>query len=126
MDKKSKLIYWISTCWLALGMLSTGVVQILNLPEEVQKMALLGFPAYFIRLIGVWKIAGVLTILLPKFVLLKEWAYAGFFFTMTGALVAHFVCADPAKEFFGPTLLLILTILSWYYRPADRKIKSIN
>lgn len=126
MDKKAKIIYWITTCWLALGMLSTGMVQILNLPEEVQKMALLGFPAYFIRLIGVWKIAGVLTILLPKLVLLKEWAYAGFFFTMTGAIVAHCVNADPAKEYFGPTLLLILTVLSWYYRPAERKIKSIN
>ncbi len=89
-------------------------------------MALLGFPAYFIRLIGAWKIAGVLTILLPKLVLLKEWAYAGFFFTMTGAIVAHSVSADPAKEFFGPTLLLILTVLSWYYRLAERKIKSLN
>lgn len=126
MDKKAKIIYWITTCWLALGMLSTGMVQLLNIPEEVQKMALLGFPAYFIRLIGVWKIAGVLAILLPKLVLLKEWAYAGFFFTMTGAIVAHSVSAAPAKEFFGPTLLLILTVLSWYYRPAERKIKSIN
>ncbi|MBL0048179.1 MAG: DoxX family protein [Bacteroidetes bacterium] len=123
MDKKANLIYWITTCWSALGMLSTGIVQVLNLPEEVQKMALLGFPAYFIRLIGIWKIAGVIVILLPKLVLIKEWAYAGFFFTMTGALVAHFVNGDAAKEFFGPSLLLVLTMLSWYFRPADRKIK---
>jgi len=55
---------------------------------------------------------------------LKEWAYAGFFFAMSGALFSHFAAGDTAKDFFGPSLLLVLTIISWYFRPAERKVTS--
>jgi uncharacterized membrane protein YphA (DoxX/SURF4 family) len=121
MTKTNKIIYWIATLWLALGMLSTGIVQILKLKEEADMMAHLGYPLYFLTILGVWKILGVIAILIPKFPLLKEWAYAGFFFAMSGAIFSHFASGDGAKEYFGPTLLLVLTIISWYYRPADRK-----
>jgi uncharacterized membrane protein YphA (DoxX/SURF4 family) len=122
MTKRNKIIYWIATIWLALGMISTGIVQLLKVNEEVDKMTQLGYPAYILTILGVWKILGVVAVLLPKFPLLKEWAYAGFFFPMSGAVFSHFVAGDEAKEFFGPTLLLILTIVSWYFRPEDRKI----
>ncbi len=72
------------------------------------------------------KILGVVTVLIPKFPLLKEWAYAGFFFAMSGAVISHLASGDGAKEFFGPTLLLILTMVSWYFRPADRIIISLT
>ncbi|KFF10063.1 DoxX family protein [Flavobacterium hydatis] len=121
MTKTNKIIYWIATLWQALGMLSTGIVQILKLKEEADMMAHLGYPLYFLTILGVWKILGVIAILIPKFPLLKEWAYAGFFFAMSGAIFSHFASGDGAKEYFGPTLLLVLTIISWYYRPADRK-----
>lgn len=126
MTKRNKIIYWVATVWLSLGMVSTGIVQIIQLPEEVEKMALLGYPAYFISLLGVWKILGVIAILIPKFPLLKEWAYAGFFFTVTGAAYSHIFKSDPAVELVGPLLLLVLIILSWYFRPSDRKIASIH
>lgn len=87
-------------------------------------MTHLGYPLYFLTIIGVWKMLGVAAVLLPKFPLVKEWAYAGFFFTMSGAVVSHAVAGDGAKEFFGPVLLLILTVVSWYFRAADRKITS--
>lgn len=116
MEKRKKLIYWIATIWLALGMLSTGIVQLLQLEEELKKTVdILGYPAYFLTLIGVWKILGVLVILLPKQPVLKEWAYAGFFFVMSGAIVSHLVVKDPAIELFGPALLLVLTVVSRYY-----------
>jgi uncharacterized membrane protein YphA (DoxX/SURF4 family) len=121
MTKTNKIIYWIATLWLALGMLSTGIVQILKIKEEADMMAHLGYPLYFLTILGVWKILGVIAILIPKFPLLKEWAYAGFLFAMSGAVFSHFASGDGAKEYFGPTLLLVLTIISWYYRPADRK-----
>jgi hypothetical protein len=91
-------------------------------------MTNLGYPLYFLTLLGVWKILGVAAILAPKFPLLKEWAYAGFFFTMSGAVCSHLVIGDGMQELFGPVLLLILTALSWYFRPADRKfvIHSIS
>jgi len=122
MKRRNKIIYWIATCWLGLGMLSTGIVQLIQLPEETRMMARLGYPKYFLTILGVWKILGVLAILVPKFRLLKEWAYAGFFFAMSGAIISHLAVGDAAVELFGPVLLLLLTVTSWYFRPADRKI----
>lgn len=122
MTKTAKITYWISTIWLALGMLSSGIVQLIKLPEEMDMIIRLGYPLYFLTLLGIWKMLGVVTILIPKFPLVKEWAYAGFFFTMTGAIYSHLAVGDEAKEFFGPVLLFVLTVISWYFRPADRKI----
>ena len=126
MSKRNKIIYWIATLWLALGMLSTGIVQLIKMEKEVDMMTHLGYPIYFLTIIGVWKILGVVAILVPKFPVLKEWAYAGFFFLMSGAIVSHLVMGDAAKEIFGPMLLLVLTLTSWYFRPADKKITSVN
>lgn len=123
MTKRNKIIYWIATIWLALGMVSTGIVQLIKLKEEVDKTSLyLGYPVYFLTIIGIWKLLGSIAVLLPKLGLLKEWAYAGFFFVMTGAIFSHFAVGDSTMEYFGPTLLLILTFLSWYFRPADRRV----
>ncbi len=122
MTKRNKIIYWVATIWLALGMLSTGIVQLIKMEEEVAMMVHLGYPLYFLTLLGVWKILGVAAILMPRFPLLKEWAYAGFFFAMSGAVFSHLVRGDSAKDFFGPVLLLLLTAVSWYFRPADRKV----
>jgi len=122
MNRRNKIIYWIATLWLALGMTSTGIVQLLRAGQEVDKMTQLGYPVYFLTLIGVWKILGVLAVLIPKFPLLKEWAYAGFFFNMSGALFSHIASGSPLSDLFGPSLLLLLTVISWQFRPADRKV----
>lgn len=122
MQKRDKIIYWIATIWLSLGMVSTGIVQIVRMEEEVQKMDALGYPAYFLTIIGTWKLLGVTAILVPKLPLVKEWAYAGFLFLMTGAIFTHLAIGDEAVTYFGPTLLLLLTIVSWYFRPKDRKL----
>lgn len=121
MSKTSKIIYWISTAWLALGMLSTGIVQLLKVKTEVDLITNLGYPVYFLTLLGIWKILGVITVLVPKFPLLKEWAYAGFFFSMSGAIFSHLVSGRPT-EIFPSLLLLVLTVISWYFRPAERKL----
>ena len=126
MTKRNKIIYWVATIWLALGMVSTGIVQLLKIKEEVDMMTHLGYPLYFLTILGTWKMLGVVAVLIPKFPLLKEWAYAGFFFAMSGAIFSHVASGDGAKEFFGPTLLLILTVVSWYFRPADRKMISTS
>ncbi len=122
MSKRNKIIYWIATIWLSLGMLSTGIVQLLQMKEETDMMDRLGYPTYFLTIIGTWKILGVVAVLMPKLPLLKEWAYAGFFFAMSGAVFSHLACGDGIKEFFGPVLLLVLTISSWYFRPESRKL----
>lgn len=127
-SKLNKVIYWISTLWLASGMLSTGIIQLLKMkaegavsPPGVEGMTHLGYPIYFLTIIGIWKILGVVALLIPRSPLLKEWAYAGFFFTMTGAIFSHIAVGDPAKELIPSSLLLILTVVSWYLRPADKK-----
>lgn len=126
MTKRNKIIYWIATVWLALGMTSTGIVQLMKMKEETVMIAHLGYPLYFLTLLGIWKILGVIAILTPKFPLLKEWAYAGFFFAMSGAVFSHLAAGDAAKDLFGPVLLIVLTAVSWYFRPADRKIIFAN
>jgi uncharacterized membrane protein YphA (DoxX/SURF4 family) len=123
MRKRNKIIYWITTLWLSLGMLSTGIVQLLQLKKETEFIIALGYPGYFLTILGIWKILGVVAVLIPKFPLLKEWAYAGFFFVSSGALFSHIAVGNAAfADWFPGVLLLALTILSWYYRPADRKL----
>jgi hypothetical protein len=123
MTKRNKYIYWVATLWLALGMVSTAIVQLLHMKGEVEKTSLnLGYPLYMLTIMGVWKLMGVLAVLLPKLPLLKEWAYAGFFFIMTGAIISHLAFGEGAREIFGPALLLMLTVISWNFRPADRKL----
>ena len=126
MKKKNKIIYWIATLWLSLGMTATGLVQISKGKGEGVFGANLNYPAYFLMILGVWKILGVIAILLPKFPLQKEWAYAGFFFIMTGALFSHIAMGSPVVELFPALLLLVLTIISYYYRPADRRLVSVK
>jgi DoxX-like family len=133
MTKRNKIIYWITTIWLALGMLATGILQLSKAkaegaiaPPGVDGIGHLGYPVYLLTIIGVWKILGVIALLAPKFPLLKEWAYAGFFFIMSGAVFSHIAVGDATVELIPSLLLLTLTVLSWYFRPLSRKIISLN
>ena len=103
-------------------MLGSGIAQILHLNDMNELINHVGYPPYFMYIIGVWKILGVIAILIPNFKLLKEWAYAGFFFLMTGALVSHIFMGDGGSAIFGPLFQTIFVILSWYFRPPNRKI----
>jgi uncharacterized membrane protein YphA (DoxX/SURF4 family) len=125
MTKRNKIIYWVSTIWLSLGMLSSGVVQLLKVKEETDFIINLGYPVYFLTLLGIWKILGVVTLLVPRFPLPKEWAYAGFFFAMSGAAFSHIASGNSIGEAAPSLFLIVLTILSWYFRPADRKLISV-
>lgn len=129
MKKRDKIIYWVSTIWLALGMLSVGAGQVFKMQGGqggVEMITHLGYPVYFLVIIGIWKILGVIAVLIPGLALLKEWAYAGFFFVMSGAAFSHVASGDPVASILPSLLLLVLTGVSWYFRPADRKIVSAN
>lgn len=121
-SKRNKIIYWISTVWLAFGMTVTAIFQIIKHDDSVLMMTNLGYPMYFLTIIGVWKILGAVAVLIPKMPLLKEWAYAGFIFLLSGAVISHIAVGDNLSVYFGPTLLLVLTAVSWYFRPDSRKI----
>ena len=126
MAKRNKFIYWISTTLLAIGMLGSALEQILHTKEMVDIIVPLGYPLYFMYIIGTWKILGVITILMPGFKLAKEWAYAGFFFLMTGAFLSHLASGDHSvKGLIGPFMQTVFIVLSWYFRPANRKIIAV-
>lgn len=129
MKKRNKIIYWIATIWLSLGMVSTGIVQLLKLQQGqggTEMITHLGYPPYIVTILGAAKIAGVIVVLMPKLPLLKEWAYAGFCFIMAGAFFSHLATNDAITEIFPSLLLLVLTIVSWYFRPAGRKLIPVT
>jgi hypothetical protein len=126
MSKRNKIIYWITTGWLALGMISTGIVQTLRMKDETAFIEKLGYPSYLIPMLGVCKILAIVVILIPKFPLLKEWSYAGLFFMMCGATFSHVAIGNPVTDILPCLLLIILTLLSWYFRPANRKIALVK
>lgn len=133
MSKVHRIVYWISTLWLSLGMVSTGMVQLLKVkaegaiaPPGVDGIIHLGYPVYFLTILGVSKILGVVVLLIPKFALIKEWAYAGFFFMMTGAVFSHVASGDRAVDLLPSLLLLALIVISWYFRPSSRRLVALN
>lgn len=123
MKNLKKIIFWTATALLSFGMLGSGISQLLQLEDMQKLVSHVGYPMYFMYIIGVWKVLGVVVILIPKFPLLKEWAYAGFFFLMTGALASHLFMGDTGSAIFGPLFQTVFVILSWHYRPASRRIK---
>ncbi|WP_338875338.1 DoxX family protein [Spirosoma sp. SC4-14] len=129
MTKRNRIIYWVATLWLALGMLSTGVAQLVNAKEGqggVDMITHEGYPVYLLPLLGICKILGVVAVLIPGFRLVKEWAYAGFFFIMSGAIFSHIASGDSISSILPALLLLVLTMVSWYFRPESRKHSFVN
>jgi uncharacterized membrane protein YphA (DoxX/SURF4 family) len=129
MKKRNNIIYWIATIWLAAGMFGSGIQQLLGFemagsvsPPGTEGIIKLGYPVYLLTLLGVWKMLGIIALLVPKFPLIKEWAYAGFFFLTTGAIFSHIASGHGFGEIFPGLLLLVLTIVSWYFRPEKFKV----
>ena len=126
MENKNLNWYWIITGILSFCIFSGGLAQAMQVKGVVQGFKPLGYPTYFISIIGVWKVLGIIAILIPNFKLLKEWAYAGIFFAMSGAVISHIASNDIHVQIIAPIVLAIFTLLSWYLRPDDRKIISVN
>ena len=126
MEKRKLVWYWIITIILSFCIFSGGLAQAMQVKGVVEGFKPLGYPTYFISIIGVWKVLGIIAILMPGFPLLKEWAYAGLFFAMTGAVISHIASDDVKVQIIAPFLLAVFTVVSWYLRPADRKIISVR
>src|SRR5260370_31211571 len=107
-------------------MLATGTLQLFKAkaegavaPPGVYGITHLGYPIYLLTILGIWKTLGVVALLIPKFPLLKEWAYAGFFFAMSGAVFSHIASGDSVTAIFPAEFLLILIAVSRYFTPAE-------
>lgn len=116
--------YWLTTALLAAACILGGAVDVLHPPAAVAFLAHLGYPAYFAPMIGAWKILGGLAVLAPRFPRLKEWAYAGIFFDLTGAAISHAVVGDPATNVLVPVVLVAIGFASWSLRPPSRKLDA--
>src|SRR5438105_4575066 len=103
-------------------MLSGGLTELAQLQGNIEGMQALGYPLYMMAILGTWKVLGSITLLAPRFPRLKEWAYAGMFFNMTGAAVSHLVVADEAWHVYYTASLAIVVLVSWALRPESRTL----
>jgi len=119
------VVYWIMTILVAFPM-SGGVTQIWRYWENPHGvLPELGYPMYFFGILGVWKTLGAIAILVPRFPRLKEWAYAGIFFDLTGAAASCAAVGGYGAYGFhiiAPLLIAGFAVASWALRPESRKI----
>ena len=121
-QKSKRIAYWAVTGFLCFGMTLGGSGQLYRASFNVDGIVHLGFPVYVLTIIGLWKILAVIAILLPKNLLLKEWAYAGLFFLLSGGVVSHFASGDGILAALPVFMFMCLTAISWYLRPANRRL----
>jgi hypothetical protein len=121
--KARSIAYWVTTVLFALAMGASGIADLVHAPPLVEGFGHLGYPVYLLTLLGVWKMLGIVAMLAPGFPRLKEWAYAGFFFELTGAVFSHVAASDP--NFAPPIALALLGLASWALRPSNRMLGTL-
>jgi DoxX-like family len=119
--------YWVVTVLIALETLVGGVTDLIHGrsilvagPPVADVVTHLGYPLYFLGIIGVWKVLGGITLLVPGYPRLKEWAYAGICFELSGAAASWLACEHNIGEAVAPMLLALLALGSWALRPQHR------
>jgi hypothetical protein len=122
--KPTVVAYWVTTGLIAAAFLAAGAAELASAPGAVAATRALGYPAYFLTILGVWKVLSAPALLAPRLPRLKEWAYAGIFFDLTGAAASHVFSRDPPGKIATPLVLLIIAAASWALRPPTRSWKS--
>ncbi|MGH7329650.1 MAG: DoxX family protein, partial [Polyangiaceae bacterium] len=117
-----KIGFWVATGLGTAILTFGGLNEITHAQRIVDTMAHLGYPAWLPSLLGTWKLLAVVAILAPGLPRLKEWAYAGVFFDVTGAIMSHTVAGDGPAHLAPPFVVLVLLMTSWALRPKDRKL----
>lgn len=122
--------YWTTTILIALETLAGGITDLAHGrtmlwsgPPVIDVITQLGYPVYLLTILGIWKLLGGITLLVPRFPRLKEWAYAGIFFELTGAAASH-AARGNWREIIAPLILVALTITSWILRPSNRALQN--
>lgn len=121
--KARSIGYWVTTVLFALAIGASGIADLVHAPPIVEGFGHLGYPEYLMTLLGIWKVLGVAAILAPSLPRLKEWAYAGFFFELSGAAFSHLASHDPNVA--PPVVLAILAMTSWLLRPEARVLGTL-
>ena len=121
-DKLKRIGYFSATGLTALAFLAGGLSDLARAPAVVAGMSHLGYPGYFASILGAWKVLGALAIAAPRFPRLKEWAYAGIVFDLTGAALSHASVGDGVGKIATPLVLLAFAAASWALRPEKRRL----
>jgi hypothetical protein len=116
------IAYWVTTVLVAVEALAGGLMDVLQLRYVSETMEHLGYPAYFTTVLGVWKLLAVVPLLAPGMPRVKEWAYAGMFFDLTGAVASHLAVGDGLPAVVAPTIHTGLVVASWVLRPPTRRL----
>jgi len=122
MTAMTKVAYWVCTALVVFFIGSGGLAYAMQVPDVVQGVVALGFPVYFIVLLGVWKVLGSIAIVVPGLLLLKEWAYAGIMFDLTGAASASIATGGERGHAAAPLSLAVLVGASWARPPQSRRL----
>lgn len=118
--------YWIATTVAAIAFAVPGALNLIHAPHIVRDMIHLGYPSYFPTILGTWKLLGAVAILLPRQPRLKEWAYAGMIFDLTGAAASRAVTGDPTTTVLVPLVITAVVGMSWALRPPDRRLAPVR
>jgi uncharacterized membrane protein YphA (DoxX/SURF4 family) len=122
--KLKSMSYWVVTAMVAFFIGSGGAAELMRVPGTVEGLVHLGYPVYFATIIGFWKVLGAIAILAPGFPRLKEWAYAGIFFNMTGATATSLFTHSATWHVIVDLVLTALTVASWALRPPSRRLEG--
>jgi hypothetical protein len=116
-----RILYWVITILVAFSIASGGAAQLFGARENVEGIVRLGYPAFFLTIIGFWKLLGGIVIVLPRFRLVKEWAYAGIVFDLSGAAESNAFSGMPVFHVIAPIVLMGLAVASWALLPMARR-----
>jgi uncharacterized membrane protein YphA (DoxX/SURF4 family) len=117
--------YWATTAFVVFNILSGGLAELMQLKGNIEGMQALGYPLYVMTILGIWKVLGSIALLAPRFPRLKEWAYAGIFFNLTGAAISHLVVGDEAWHVYYTASVALAALASWALRPENRTLGPI-
>jgi uncharacterized membrane protein YphA (DoxX/SURF4 family) len=118
------IAYWVTTALTAFVFLSGGATDLARPDFLMEGMAKVGYPPYFVLILGVWKVLGGIVVLTPGTPRLKEWAYAGMIFDLTGAAASHAAVGDPVGKIVTPLIIAGIVMASWALRPEGRKLRD--
>ena len=115
--------YWVTTALVVFELVLGGVWDVLRVPQARELIERLGYPPYFLVILGIWKLLGAVALVIPRFPRLKEWAYAGVLFDLTGAVASLWASGlVDAGTVAYPIIMTGVAVASWALRPSSRRL----
>ncbi|MEV0648244.1 DoxX family protein [Phytomonospora sp. NPDC050363] len=123
--KVTTIAYWALALTVAVVLFSGGIADVAHVDDTLAGMVALGYPAYFLYIIGTWKLLGAVAILAPRFTRLKEWAFAGAFFNFSGAVISHLASGSSGDHVAVTSLFALCTLGAWALRPGSQVLGDL-